>query len=406
MRIRSITSFYDPSSANAGQDIENLAESSKSLASAISSAVAPVQSARLATIPFPHFLTHSSLAKNICDALRLEEEAQKMGWNYLSLGPALPEYPDSYALIPQILGQTQNLFFSGIMADSKAVNPRAVRKCAEIIHQNARLTPDGFTNLRFSALSNVPLFTPFFPAAYHQPGAAPAISLAVECADAVIEAFGNKDSLEISRKHLLSALETAAQQLTIIIEDVLRGSGITFKGFDFSPAPFPEDWCSLGGAVEKLGLDHLGGSGSLAAVAIIADTLDHGKWQRAGFNGMMLPVLEDSVLSKRAEEGSLTVKDMLLYSAVCGTGLDTIPLSGEVTQEELASVLMDVAALSVRLAKPLTARLMPVPGKKAGDKTGFDFAFFSNSRVMALDGQVLTGLLSRNEPIPLTPRKH
>jgi len=117
-----------------------------------------------------------------------------------------------------------------------------------------------------------------------------------------------------------------------------------------------------------------------------------------------MPVLEDSVLARRAEQGLLTIKDLLLYSTVCGTGLDTIPLPGATTQEQLESILMDVAALSVRLAKPLTARLMPIPGKNAGDATDFDFEYFAGSRVMALDGQILTYPLNSDTPINLQPR--
>jgi len=78
----------------------------------------------------------------------------------------------------------------------------------------------------------------------------------------------------------------------------------------------------------------------------------------------MLPVLEDSVLARRAEEGLLSIKDLLLYATICGTGLDTIPLAGDTTLEQLKAVIMDIAVLSVRLDKPLTARLMPIPGKK------------------------------------------
>ena len=89
----------------------------------------------------------------------------------------------------------------------------------------------------------------------------------------------------------------------------------------------------------------------------------------SSFSGLMLPVLEDSVLAERAAEGTLTIKDLLLYSAVCGTGLDTVPLAGDINANQISSILMDLAALSLRLDKPLTARLMPIPGKKAGDLT-------------------------------------
>jgi len=98
------------------------------------------------------------------------------------------------------------------------------------------------------------------------------------------------------------------------------------------------------------------------------------------------------------------VQDLLLYSAVCGTGLDTVPLPGDASSEALAAVLLDVATLAVRLGKPLTARLMPVPGKRAGDPTDFDFSFFANSRILALKGGSLGGLLAGDETFPLSPR--
>ena len=72
----------------------------------------------------------------------------------------------------------------------------------------------------------------------------------------------------------------------------------------------------------------------------------------------MLPVLEDSVLALRAAEGQLTVSDLLSYSAVCGVGLDTVPLPGDTSEDTLTGILLDVAALATRLNKPLTARLI------------------------------------------------
>jgi uncharacterized protein (UPF0210 family) len=133
----------------------------------------------------------------------------------------------------------------------------------------------------------------------------------------------------------------------------------------------------------------LGDQGSLAAAAFLAHTIDMAKFHRIGFSGLMLPVLEDSVLARRAGEGSLTIKDMLLYSTVCGTGLDTIPLPGDATSQQLSALLFDLGALSMRLDKPLTARLMPIPGKEAGEPTTFDFPFFANSKVMDLQSSSL-----------------
>src|SRR5690606_25273816 len=76
-------------------------------------------------------------------------------------------------------------------------------------------------------------------------------------------------------------------------------------------------------------------------------------------------------------------------------------LPGSMSQDALVAILMDVAALALRLDKPLTARLMPIPGKDAGDETGFEFEYFANSRVMAPVPEPLSGLLAGDESIEL-----
>ncbi len=156
--------------------------------------------------------------------------------------------------------------------------------------------------------------------------------------------------------------------------------------------------------MEQMGVGKLGEYGSLTAAAILADTMDQAKFMRAGFSGLLLPILEDATLARRAEEGSLGVKDILLYSSVCGTGLDCVPLAGDTSIESITGVLLDLASLSSRLGKPLTARLMPIPGKKAGDLTGFNWEYFANSRVLSIIASPLESFLAGEESFSLRPR--
>jgi uncharacterized protein (UPF0210 family) len=277
--------------------------------------------------------------------------------------------------------------------------------CAEVIQRSASISPDGFANLCFAALANVPPGSPFFPAAFHCDDE-PTFALALQAADLAVEAFSQATSLEAARAGLVQAMQSHAQSLQGVARRLEERFGVKFGGIDFSLAPFPETALSLGAALESLGLPALGSHGSLAAAAFLADAIDQARFRRVGFSGLMLPVLEDSILARRAAESVLSIKDMLLYSAVCGTGLDTIPLPGEVTADELAALLLDVASLAQRLDKPLTARLMPVPGKAAGDPTGFDFAYFANSRVMSLESRPLRGALSGDETFYLRPRSN
>ncbi len=405
MKIRSITCFFNPASAILKATLKHFSDFKNQAVMKFSEAGYEVQTVRLATTPFPDYFSSLDKDEALPWVQDLEAEAEQNGFTYVSLGPASPEFPASYPLIPALLAGTKNIFFSGIMAGRHSgVNMAAVRACAQIIADNAAITPDGFTNLRFAALGNVPPGAPFFPAAYHS-GSLLRFALAIECADTARIAFSKAASIAEARKNLLDSLESAGQMLASIAMDLSFEFKIEFGGIDFSLAPFPDDSCSLGGAIEALGPSRIGASGSLAAAAIVADTLDQGQWRRAGFNGLMLPVLEDSVLAMRSADGSLSVRDLLLFSAVCGTGLDTVPLPGDTTADELTPVLADLAALSVRLDKPLTARLMPVPGKKAGDLTGFDFAYFANGGVLPIPSAPLTGLLSKDEVFHLKPRR-
>jgi uncharacterized protein (UPF0210 family) len=98
----------------------------------------------------------------------------------------------------------------------------------------------------------------------------------------------------------------------------------------------------------------------------------------------MLPVMEDTVLARRWEEGWLGLDQLLAYSAVCGTGLDTVPLPGDSSADELTKLICDVATLAVRLRKPLSARLLPVPGKSAGQRTQFSSPYIVNTLIKSL----------------------
>lgn len=406
MKIRSITLFYDPTIDPHARIIPRLSQFASHARDSLQMSGMEVQSLRLATTPFPLWSEARDGSALTGLAQELESDAADSGFAYLSVGPALPEYPQSYTNIPAVLAVTQNIFFSGLLTTSASqVSLSAVRACADIISSASTLSPDGFTNLRFSALANVPAGGPFFPAAYHRPGQPPACALAMECADTVLEVFHSAKTLESARNNLLGIFEAASKEISSLLEPLCVEHRVNFNGFDFSPAPYPIDQCSLGGGIESIGVNSVGYLGSISAAAFIADTLDRGRWKKTGFNGLMLPVLEDSTLARRTTQGQLTVKDLLLFSTVCGTGLDTVPLPGDVTSEQIVSLLLDIAVLSLRLDKPLTARLMPVPGKSAGDPTGFDFEYFSNGCVLGLPAEPLSGLLASDQLMDIRPRK-
>jgi len=405
VKIRSLTVFFAPKPVLKASQLAPLAKFARAAKTAYETAGYEVQTLRLATTPFPRWIKPLTQSRAVEAAVALESLASEAGFGYVSLGPALPDLPESYFFIPDLLAATKTAFFSGeIAAAKRGINLQALNACALLIQKVSLLEDNGFANLRFAALANVPAGSPFFPAAYHA-GAAPAFAIATQAADLAVAAFEGAGNIAQGSRALTLSIQRHAQVMAGIALRIAKTYKVAFGGIDFSLASFPEEKESLGTAFERMGVPAVGLQGSLAAAAVLTQAIDAAKFPRAGFCGLLLPPLEDATLAKRAAQGTLTVNDLLLYAAVCGTGLDTVPLAGNTTVEQLSALLLDLAALALRLGKPLTARLMPIPGLVPGDETHFDFPYFANSRVMPLRSEPLKAALAASETIFLDKRK-
>jgi hypothetical protein len=406
MKIRSITYFCNPGWPIDESEIEQAGKFLAEAKAAYEAAGYAVQTTRLATVPFLQILGADKISETPRLAEQIAAAIQPAGIAYAALGPAQPEVMDSFAVIPEAIAAAQNVFFSGTMADIRfGISLPAVQACAEVITRCSAIAPDGFANLRFAALANVKPGSPFFPAAYHGHDE-PVFSIATEAADVALEVFNNSRTVTDGQWKMTSEIEKHARELAQAGDTLGRRFSIGFGGIDFSLAPYPSDSASIGAAMERMGVPKAGLHGSLAAAAVLTEIVERARFPGAGFNGLLLPVLEDVVLARRAAEGTLTIKDLLLYSAVCGTGLDTIPLPGDTSAAQIVPLLLDLSALALRLNKPLTARLMPIPGKKAGDLTNFNFDYFANSRVMALEAEALQAPFSETRRFTLAPRRN
>lgn len=300
----------------------------------------------------------------------IEEQARAAGFDYVTLGPVSPA-----AAVDAILA-TEAVFCSTLVAaPGSPPDNELIAAAAGAIVQIAHNTPQGFGNLRYCVSAQVPPGGPFFPAGYHAGGPIQ-VALGVEAAGLAQQALTAGGPTELS---------AAIGRHALRIEAALDGlPGAVFSGCDWSLAPHPAPERSTAAAVEMLSGVPFGAWGTLSAVAQITAAIRTAQARRVGFSGVMLPVLEDATLAQRNAEGRFTLRDLLAFSAVCGTGLDTIPLPGGATVEQLYGVISETATLATSLNKPLTARLMPIPGLRAGEMTAFTFDYFVNTPVMAL----------------------
>jgi uncharacterized protein (UPF0210 family) len=214
----------------------------------------------------------------------------------------------------------------------------------------------------------MPPYAPFYPGSYHN-GDGHRFSVAFEGGNFVAAAFaGANGDLRVAQARLAEQLNEQARAVEAIALSVEKQSNWSYMGIDPTPAPAFDS--SIGMAIEKLNGAKFGSSGTLGVAAIITTAVRGIQAKRAGYAGLMLPPLEDPVLAQRWAEGTYDIDSLLSYSAVCGTGLDTIPLPGDVSEGQLAKMIGDVASLAFKWHKPLTARLIPIPGKGPGDNTG------------------------------------
>lgn len=352
-----------------------------------------VQTTRIATRPLLADLADWDDAAVIDYAARLQAMCAAEDIAFCSLGPApadVPAFPlDRLALLPEILAPHPALNATVQLASAAhGVRYEAAQATAEAMRALAS-HDGGRSNFRFAALAMCEPGGPFFPQAYHQ-GDDWAVSVGLQGASLVREALeGLREREGAGARMLAGASDAVARTVAAaagpVVEGVralASGAGLDFTGIDLSPAPMGED--SIAGAFEAAGLGRFGEPGTLALAAAITRGIQCIDLPRCGYNGLMLPPLEDGVLGVRCAEGLLTVSSLLSLSSVCGTGLDTVPLPGEAPVERVAALLMDVAGLAARLRKPLSARLFLVPGADAGEMTSFDSPYLTNTRVLAI----------------------
>jgi len=401
MKVRSVTYFAPLTYPFDEKRIAAVGAFLKSARQALEDAGLETQTLRLATPPFTEVLGDPRATHIVGMAQELEAACVEQNIDFLSIGPVIADQPGTplapiYRL-PDVLSHTERVFATVALASAgRGINLAAVKASAEVIRDVARATPQGFGTLRFAALANCPPGSPFFPAAYHD-GGPPRFAFATEAADLAVTAFSQANTLEEARRNLVEAFETAAARLVTVADQLADGHGLDFGGIDFSLAPFPNPAVSIGAAIEGLGIDHFGGSGTLFGAAFVINCLRQVSFPRCGYSGLMFPVLEDSVLAASTENRLYGIDSLLLYSTVCGAGLDTVPIPGDVSVNELAGILLDVATVAITLNKPLSARLMPVPGLNAGQRTAFDFEYFANARVLPVKSSGISQLLGQNE---------
>jgi uncharacterized protein len=343
-----------------------------------------VETIRIVTQPLAELVNGQSEAQALGFLKILDDLGSKEGF-IPSLGPAMmrdTDDPRTMRLLEKALSTLSNVDANSIIADDDGIHWKVIRETAALVHYVTTHSPHSQGNFGFTATAMVKPYGPFYPGTYHT-GAGRQFSIGFEGANVVQEVFARtRGDFSGSVAELTKQLTVHAKVAEIIGERIAVAKGWAFMGVDPTPAPLGD--VSIGAAIETYTGAKFGSSGTMTAALIITSAVKAVPVKQVGYSGLMVPVMEDKLLAQRWAEGSINTDDLLAYSAVCGTGLDTVPFPGDISVEQMARIFGDVAALAWKWKKPLSARLQPVAGKKAGDQTEFSSRFLFNTTLHAV----------------------
>ncbi|HNV71536.1 MAG TPA: PFL family protein, partial [Candidatus Ozemobacteraceae bacterium] len=283
--------------------------------------------------------------------------------------------------IPDALCATKRVCSSVNVAGSHAgINMDAVLRMAEIIKEAAERTRDrdGLACAKLVVFANQPEDNPFMAGACHGAGEAEAIVHVGISGPGVVHA-ALKQAGPLPFNELSELIKKTSFKITRVGElvgrEASRMMGIPFGVIDLSLAPTPAEGDSIADILEAMGLERTGCHGTTAALALLNDAVKKGGVMACtyagGLSGAFIPVTEDASMCRAAAEGALTIEKLEAMTSVCSVGLDMVAIPGDTSVDQIAGIIADEMAIGVINHKTTACRLIPVPGKKAGEEVDF-----------------------------------
>ena len=316
--------------------------------------------------------------------------------------------------IPSALAVTERVCASVNVASTRAgINMDAVLLMGETIKQAAELTADkdGLACAKLCVFANIPQDVPFMAGAYLGIGEADAVinvgvsgpGVVKKAIDRAIDANPDLDLGEISE-----LIKKTAYKVTrvgeLIGREVAKILNIPFGVVDLSLAPTPNVGDSVGEIFQSLGLLSIGVPGTTAALALLNDAVKKGgafaSSRVGGLSGAFIPVSEDLNISEAARNGLIGLEKLEAITSVCSVGLDMVAIPGDTSAENIAAIIADEMAIGVINNKTTAARLIPVPGKAAGEDAYFGGLLGQSTIIPVNNGQGVNRFIRHGGLIP------
>ncbi|MCL2174520.1 MAG: PFL family protein [Treponema sp.] len=375
----------------------------------------PIINKRISVTPISIVAASCDEENYIKFARTLDSVAKELGVDFVGGFSALVQKgisPCDEKLIkslPEALSQTERVCASVNAAASKSgINMDAVRLMGEIIKKTAEATKDrdGIGCAKLVVFCNAPEDNPFMAGAFHGIGEAEnVLNVGVSGPGVIKAALENRKDANFDE--LADTIKKTAFKITrmgqLVGMEAAKRIGVPFGILDLSLAPTPSVGDSVARILEEMGLEAAGAHGTTAALAMLTDMVKKGGIMASthvgGFSGAFIPVTEDEGMISSVKNGFINLEKLEAMTCVCSVGLDMIPLPGDTPASTISAIIADEMAIGMVNNKTTAVRVIPVPGKKAGEWAEFG-GLLGGSPIMAVNSARSDLFVSRGGRIP------
>lgn len=344
----------------------------------------PIVNKRIATTPIALVAAASGASDLVPFARAMDAAAEACGVDFIGGFTAYVHKGFTRAdralfdSIPAALAETKHVCSSVSLASSKAgINMDAVSLFARVVLDTARATEGqgAIGCAKLVCFCNAVEDNPFVAGAHIGIGEPETVlNVGVSGPGAVRSALQRLGP----DADLLAVAETvkrAAFKITrmgeLVGREAARRLGTTFGIVDVSLAPTPAEGDSVSDILELVGVERTGAPGTTAALALVTDAVKKGGAMASssvgGLSGAFIPVSEDAGMIRAVREGALSLAKLEAMTSVCSVGLDMVAVPGDTSAAVIAGIIADQMAIGMVNAKTTAVRIIPVPGKGAGD---------------------------------------
>ena len=311
--------------------------------------------------------------------------------------------------IPEALSVTDYVCSSVNIGTTRAgINMNAVAQMGRVIKDAAELTreKDGLGAAKLVAFCNAVEDNPFMAGAFHGAGEPDCVINVGVSGPGVVKSALTRvkgEPFDVVAETIKKTAFRITRMGQLVAQEASKLLNVPFGIVDLSLAPTPAVGDSVAHILTEMGLEYAGAPGTTAALALLNDAVKKGGVMASshvgGLSGAFIPVSEDAGMIEAAAIGALTLEKLEAMTCVCSVGLDMIAVPGDTSAETLAGILADEAAIGMVNNKTTAIRIIPAPGKTAGEFVEFG-GLLGRAPVMNVNRYSCDAFIARGGRIP------